>query len=134
MPKQPSANALFDAPLPGKKDEKAKSGGDDADPLDPEEVDISSSHRHYTEEDLDLAPVVPEIGDDDEMLMIDDEIEDPVEEPMLDLNEDIEDDFFLQLETDQPPIDDYIEAEDDYFLQDDEAAFAQLDDAMANED
>jgi hypothetical protein len=94
MPRQPSANALFDAPLPGNKKD-AKSGGDDADPLDPEEVDISSNRHYYTEEDLDLAPVVPEIGDDDAMLMIDDEIEDPVEEPMVDLSEDIEDDFFL---------------------------------------
>lgn len=92
--------AVADTPLPGKKDEKAKSGGDDADPLDPEEVDISPHRHKYTEEDLDLAPVVPEIGDDDEMLMIDDEIEDPVKEPMVDLTEDIEDDFFLQLETD----------------------------------
>ena len=104
---------MFDAPLPSKKDEKAKSGGDDADPLDPEEVDISSNKHYYTEEDLDLAPVVPEIGDDDAMLMIDDEIEDPVEETMVDLSEDIEDDFFLQLETDEPQIGDYIEAEDD---------------------
>jgi hypothetical protein len=69
-----------------------------------------------------MRPEVPEISDDDEMIMLDNDVPLPDEE--------IEDDAFLQLETDldiNPLGDGYVEEEDDFFLQDDEAAFAQLD-------
>ena len=78
----------------------------------------------FNDEDLDLLNV-PEITDDDEFVMIDDTME-ALPEP----EEDIENDAFLQLETDldiNPLGDGYVEAEDDFYLQDDEAAFAQLD-------
>ena len=78
----------------------------------------------FNDEDLDLQNV-PEITDDDEFVMIDDTME-ALPEP----EEDIENDAFLQLETDldiNPLGDGYVEAEDDFYLQDDEAAFAQLD-------
>ena len=78
----------------------------------------------FNDEDLDLQNV-PEITDDDEFVMIDDTME-ALPEP----EEDIENDAFLQLETDldiNPLGDGYVESEDDFYLQDDEAAFAQLD-------
>ena len=76
-----------------------------------------------------MRPEVPEISDDDEMIMLDNDVPRPDEE--------IENDAFLQLETDldiNPLGDGYVEEEDDFFLQDDEAAFAQLDQSMADED
>lgn len=78
----------------------------------------------FTDDDLEMHDI-PEISDEDELVMIDDNM-DELPEP----EEDIENDAFLQLETDleiNPLGDGYVEAEDDYYLQDDEAAFAQLD-------
>lgn len=131
MPKQPSASVFVDLPLPEPKTamaRKAESAEADEDPLDLQ-VNMEESRSRFTDDDTELRDV-PEITSDDmELVMIDDELPEP--------EEDIENDDFLQLETDleiNPLGYGYVEAEDDFFLQDDEAAFAQLDQQMANED
>jgi len=88
------------------------------------EVDMEASKSHFDEDDFNTEPVsshfteVPEITEDDMMLQLDSEIAIP--------EADLEDEEFVELEADlsiNPLGDSYVEA-----------AFAQLDQHMANED
>ena len=99
------------------------------------EVDMEASANHFVEDDYDTEPVstqfteVPEITEDDMMLQLDSEVGLP--------EADLQDEELVGLEADMsfnPLSDGYVEAEDDFYLEDDEAAFAQLDQHMANED
>ena len=99
------------------------------------EVDMEASASHFDQDDFNTDPVssqfaeVPEITEDDMMLQLDSEVAIP--------EADLEDEEFVELEADlsiNPLGDGYVEAEDDFYLEDDEAAFAQLDQHMANED
>ena len=118
-----------EAPLPDEpKPKKANAPAANDDDLLDMTVDLEnqqSTKSRFNDDDYEMKPEVPEITDEDEMIMLDNDIPPPDEEF-------VEDDAFLQLETDleiNPLGFGYVEEEDDFFLQDDEAAFAQLDQA-----